>query len=115
VNIEELEEIFKPESGSMCFSACETYRSNLFNFRTGEFISVLQVGDFSFEGSTIMLKGKLEVNSDEECWDIFLKFRKDKLSGIINNYIREIGAKRFRQGQNDIKIKFKNLMLFKEY
>ena len=110
--IKDVEEVIRPKEGGMSFSATETYRSALFKLRTGEEVSVLKVGDFAFEEeATVLLKGEIRVHSDEECWEILMKFRKDKLSKIFNNHIRELIAKSFKEGQDDVKIKFRNLLL----
>ena len=111
-DINEINELIRP-TGSFSYSAVETYRSDMFSFRTGPYVSVLSIfGTSAFdEKASILLKGKIEVTSDHECWELLIKFRMVHLSSLVGDFIKQYGDETFKQGQDDIRLKFRNLML----
>ena len=100
-----IEEFIEDQSG---FIAHTTFSGIFFTFKTGNHISVLEFGS-----EKILLKGPIKVSSEEECWDIAIKFRKEKLSNIfktlIDNQCKQSFFNGFKSGETaakqDIKTK----------
>ncbi len=108
-NLETLQE-FIP-NGSYSFGAVETYRSDIFHFRTGPNISVLEI--WYAEKYNIMLYGEHTVSSDYECWQIVLKFRQNQLSDIVLMMRDEISKVSHELGQKVVRDEIKQALFGK--
>lgn len=106
MNLETLQE-FIP-NGSYSFGATETYKSDIFHFRTGPNISVLEI--WYAEQYNVMLYGEHSVYSDDECWQILLKFRLNNLSDILKMFKEECYQSGYMAGQSKLRNDFKNLL-----
>jgi hypothetical protein len=107
VELETLEEWIPTESYG--YAAFETYKSKMFRLRTGN-ISVLEFGPYCNGENPIRLKGEVRVDNDQECWDIFLKFRKDQVLTIIQNIFNSCYDNGFSDGQKAFRNELKDLL-----
>lgn len=110
-NLEMLQE-FVP-NGSYSFGAVETYRSDIFHFRTGPNISVLEI--WHAETYNVLLYGEHNVSSDEDCWQILLKFRMNKLSEIVKMLKEECHQTGYDHGQKKLRDDLKQLLFPEKY
>jgi len=107
MDINLVEEFIRPVGG-YSFSASETYSSDVFAFRTGKAISVLEIK--YAEQFNIMLYGEYQVSTDDECWDIVWKFRRYQLSTIMKTIIDEATSSGARNGKLSLQLQLQTLL-----
>lgn len=107
IDIDKLEE-WTP-TGSYSYTASETYSSTLFRFRTGRDISVLEIGP-NLITHEIKFFGKHKVTTEQECWDIFMKFRADKVCEIVSLMVNKACDIGFTEGRNSLKTDLRKLL-----
>ena len=100
IDIDKLEEWIP--TGSYSYSAIETYSSTLFRFRTGRDISVLEIGP-NLIRHEIKFFGKHTVTTEQECWEIFMKFRADKVSKMVSLMVNKAYDQGVIDGRNSLR------------
>lgn len=100
-------------NGSYSFGAVETYRSDIFHFRTGPNISVLEI--WHAEKYNIMLYGEHNVLSDFDCWEILWKFRQEQLPDIMKMMMAEVRQAGYQHGQKKLRDDLKELLFPERY
>jgi hypothetical protein len=108
MSINDVEEYIKKDGTSLCYSAYVTYESDFFELRTGQYISVLELGHSS--SSRILLRGEIKVSSDNECWQIVMKFRNLILSQILFEIINENYKLGLRDGESKAQHKIRQAL-----
>ena len=105
-DINEIREWVKPD-GSWSVCAWTTYKSELFDFRTGEYISILTAQDVRNMDSFYIIGRHENITTDEQCFQILLKIGPQ---GTIKKIIEHREERAIISGANALRGEIKNLL-----
>jgi|694.fasta_scaffold24073_5 hypothetical protein len=100
-------------NGSYSFGATQSYSSDVFGFRTGPNVSVLEIR--YAEQYNVMIQGELRVSSDFDCWQLLWRFRQLDIPDIVKLMMAEVRQAGMEQGKKKLRDDLKELLFPERY